>query len=93
MSGMPLAGGQSSGVVKKYQNQCTHVTNNRVGANHWNSAVKASKFSVSPTESHYTIDNTLPEHVVAQRRRPTVPEHCRTAAREQRPIPVYGGCR
>ena len=66
MSGMPLAGGQSSGVVKKYQ--CTRVTKNRVGANHWNSAVKASKFSVSPTESHSTINNTLPEHVVAQRR-------------------------
>ena len=64
MSGMHVAGGQSSGVVKKYQ--CTRVTNSRVGVNHWNSAVKASKFSDSPTESHCTIGNTLPEHVVAQ---------------------------
>ena len=56
MSGMQVAGGQSAGVVKKYQ--CTRVANNRVGVNHWNSAAKASKFSDSPTESHSVINNS-----------------------------------
>ena len=63
MSGMPLAGGQSAGVVNAYQ--YTRVANNRVGVNHWNSAAKASNFSESPTESHSIINNTLLGHVVS----------------------------
>ena len=91
MSGMPLAGGQSAGVVKTYQ--CTRVANNRVGVNHWNSAAKASKFSESPTESHSIINNTLPGHVVSQRRAYCTVRRPRAEdARVQR-LPVYGGCR
>ena len=91
MSGMPLAGGQSAGVVKKYP--CTRVANNRVGVNHWNSAAKASKFSESPTESHSIINDTLPGHVVSQRRAYCTVQRPRAEDACVRRLPVYGGFR
>ena len=88
---MQVAGGQSAGVVKKYQ--CTRVTKNRVGASHWNSAVKASKFSDSPTVSHSIINNTLPRHVVSQRRAYCTVRRPRAEDAVSAVVPVHGGFR